>query len=106
MHDREDPCPSVILDCGAARIGEEPTDAGVGGRHDRRGARDGNTGTPTYGLSPRAARTVKLESDNSAMSNSACRSARKKISSGSRVMNTDATPSIATLPSINGRTRS
>ena len=41
---------------------------------------------PTYGQSPIAVLTAKLESDSSQMSNSACRNARKKISSGLNVM--------------------
>jgi hypothetical protein len=49
---------------------------------------------------------VKLLIDSSHMSKSAWRKARKKISSGSNIMNTGSTPSICTLPSTSGRTRS
>jgi hypothetical protein len=50
--------------------------------------------------------TVKLDSDNSQISNSACRKARKNISSGDSVMQAGLTPSIWTVPSISARVRS
>jgi hypothetical protein len=50
--------------------------------------------------------TVKLDIDNSQMSKSMPRKARKKISSGGKFMNTGSTPSICTAPSMSGRTRS
>src|SRR5262249_30367649 len=49
---------------------------------------------------------VKLESDNWQISNSACRKARKKISSGDKVIHAGLTPSIGTVPSISARVRS
>jgi hypothetical protein len=57
-------------------------------------------------LSPRAVRRQKLLSESSQTSNSARRMARKNISSGDSRMNTGSTPSISTVPSISGRTRS
>ena len=59
-----------------------------------RKARDRNAGTPAYGKLPCAVFTVELDNDNSQMSNSCARNARKKISSGDSVMKTGSTPSI------------
>jgi hypothetical protein len=50
--------------------------------------------------------TVKLDIDSSQMSNSACRKARKKISSGDSAIPAASTPSICTVPSSNARVRS
>jgi hypothetical protein len=50
--------------------------------------------------------TAKLERESSQMSKDASRKARKKISSGLSVRMSGLTPSICTVPSINGRVRS
>jgi hypothetical protein len=71
-----------------------------------RNARDRKAGMPTYGQSPLAVRSTKLESDSSQTSKASWRIARKNISSGVSVMTTGSTPSIATAPSISGRLRS
>jgi hypothetical protein len=71
-----------------------------------RKALDMNTGTPTYGFSPRAVPSTKLLSDSSQTSKSACRKARKNISSGDSNMKTGSTPSTRTRPSNRARVRS
>jgi hypothetical protein len=71
-----------------------------------RNARDKNTGTATYGLSPRAVVTMWLAIDSSVTSNSWSRKARRKTSSDSPGSMPRRQPGTVTRPSNKGRLRS